>query len=204
MKQAAELPWTDGAGKVLSKLAAVIHKQEMTRADRDSDSFSDPLLVVQDLRTGTTVMLATKPHEGGKTHGHGYRRCPDVEQRIPHKVPPGLQMGVLIDMLVRMMVPKDAPDDEVGPLVEAAINRIAEAMEEAREQTINTDKELATHWKERYAKHKPAVEAAISRLKDMTLSTRAGDTLVQVEGIPIEMALMDASVLLEQHEEVTA
>ena len=202
MKQAAELPWTDGAGKALSKLAAVIHKQEMARADREGDTFSDPQLLVQDLLTGTTILLNTEPHTGGKTDGHGYRRCPDVRQRIPHKVPTGLQVGVLLDMLVKMIVPADAPPEQVGPLARAAYGRIADAMIEAQEQAISTDKELAKHWKEQYAKHKEAVESVVQDIKDMTWSTRAGDTLVKVEAVPMEMAILDASVLKER--EVTA
>jgi hypothetical protein len=198
MKQAAELPWTDGAGKALSKLAAVIHKQEMARADRDGDTFSDPQLLVQDLLTGTTILLNTEPHTGGKTGGHGYRRCPDVRQRIPHKVPPGLQVGVLLDMLVRMIVPSDAPPEQVGPLARAAYDRIAAAMLEAQEQAISTDKELTKHWKEQYANHKKAVESVVQDIKDMTWSTRAGDTLVKVEAVPMEMAILDASVLTEK------
>ena len=202
MKQAAELPWTDGAGKVLSKLAAVIHKQEMARADRDGDTFSDPMLMVQDLTTGTTILLQTESHEGGKTDGHGYRRCSDVRQRIPHKVPPGLQVGILLDMLVRMIVPSDAPADQVGPLAQAAYERIADAMLEAQEQAISSDKELAAHWKEKYAKHKEAVGSVVQAIKDMTWSTRAGDTLCKVEAVPIGMATLDVSVLEEL--EVTA
>ena len=202
MKQAAELPWTDGAGKALSKLAAVIHKQEMARADREGDTFSDPQLLVQDLLTGTTILLNTEPHTGGKTDGHGYRRCPDVRQRIPHKVPTGLQVGVLLDMLVKMIVPADAPPEQVGPLARAAYGRIADAMIEAQEQAISTDKELAKHWKEQYAKHKEAVESVVQDIKDMKWSTRAGDTLVKVEAVPMEMAILDASVLKER--EVTA
>ena len=198
MKQAAELPWTDGAGKALSKLAAVIHKQEMARVDREGDTFSDPMVLVQDLLTGTTVVLQTQPHEGGKTDGHGYRRCPDVRQRIPHKVPPGLQVGVLLDMLVKMIVPADAPPEQVGPLAQAAYDRIAAAMIEAQEQAISTDKELAKHWKGTYAKHKEAVESVVQSIKDMTWSTRAGDTLVKAEAVPMEMAIMDASVLKER------
>ena len=198
MKQAAELPWTDGAGKALSKLAAVIHKQEMARADREGDTFSDPQLLVQDLLTGTTILLNTEPHTGGKTDGHGYRRCSDVRQRIPHKVPPGLQVGVLLDMLVKMIVPADAPAEQVGPLAKAAYDRIAEAMLEAQEQAISTDKELAKHWKEQYAKHKEAVESVVQAIKDMTWSTRAGDTLVKVEAVPMEMAILDTSVLKER------
>jgi len=199
MKQAAELPWTDGAGKALSKLAAVIHKQEMARADREGDTFSDPSLLVQDLNTGTTILLQPQWHEGGKTDGHGYRRCPDVRQRIPHKVPPGLQVGILLDMLVRMIVPSDAPPEQVGPLAQAAYERIAEAMLEAQEKAINTDKELAAHWKNHYAKHKEAVEVVVKSIKDMTWSTRAGDTLVKMEAVPMEMAIMDVSALLEKN-----
>ena len=203
MKQAAELPWTDGAGKALTKLAAVIHKQEMARADREGDTFSDPVLLVQDMHTGTTILLQTEWHEGGKTDGHGYRRCPDVRQRIPHKVPPGLQVGVLLDMLVKMIVPSDAPPEQVGPLAKAAYQPIADAMIEAQEQAISSDKELAAHWKEQYAKHKEAVESVVQDIKDMTWSPRAGDTLVKVEAVPIEMAIMDASALEEKKIEVS-
>ena len=61
---------------------------------------------------------------------------------------------------------------------------------------------MAKHWKEEYAKHKEAVEIVVQDIKDMTWSTRAGDTLVKVEAVPIEMAIMDASVLEEKKIEV--
>ena len=197
MKQAGEMEWTDGAGKALTKIGQVIHKQEMARADRNGDTYSDPQLLIQDLVTGTTVVLNTQAHSGGKTDGHGYRRCPDVRQRIPHKVPPGLQVGILLDMLVKMIVPSDAPPEKVGPLAEAAYNRIAEAMVEAQEKCIDTDKELAKHWKDEYAKHKQAIEIVVQNIKDMTWTTRAGDTLVKLEAIPIGMATLDATELVE-------
>lgn len=196
MKQASELEWTDGAAKALQVLAKEIDKQERARANPEADTFADPFLLVQDMNTGAGVVLRTEPHEGGKTQGSGYRRCPDVRQRIPHKVPPGLQVGVLLDMLVRMIVPADAPPEQVGPLAEAAYKRIAEAMIEAQEQAISTDKELAAHWKAEYAKHKEAVSAVVESIKDMTWTTRRGDRLLCMEAIPCGMTYLDNSLYL--------
>jgi len=201
MKQAGELEWTDGTAKALQTLAKEVDKQERARADPEDDTFANPMLLVQDMETGSAVVLKTEPHEGGKTQGSGYRRCPDVRQRIPHKVPPGLTTGVLLDMLVRMLVPADTPDDKAGPLAKAAYKRIADAMVEAHELAISTDKELAKHWKETYANHKKAVTEIITALKDMTWTTRKGDRLLAMEAIPCGMTYIDNSLYLMDKEE---
>lgn len=197
MKQAEELDWSDGTGKALSKLGSIISKQEKNRHDIDDDYRADPAVLITDLNTGASVVLQTEPHKGGKTDGHGYRKCKSVRQRIPHKVPPTLQANVMLDMLVKQFVPDDAPADQVGPLAEAAYRRIADAILEAQEKCLDTDKELAAHWKEHYSKHGERVSEVVQRIKDMTWVTRAGDTLLKVEAIPCEMATIDVSQMKE-------
>ena len=69
MKEAKNMEWTDGVGKALSTLGSVISKQEKTRHDKREDYFSDPMLYVQDLNTGTSVLLVPDDNEGDKTEG---------------------------------------------------------------------------------------------------------------------------------------
>ena len=190
MEQTKEMEWTDGAGDSLIKLGREIKKVEKTRHDINEEYFGDGQYIVMDMETGSAVILQTKPHEGGKTQGHGFRRCKMVTQRIPHKVPTSLKVGVLLDMLVAML----AKGDETGPLAEAAYQRIVNAMLEAQEKSISTDKELAVHWKKRYAKHKEKVDEMIEKINEMTWTERAGDALTCIEAIPLTNAVWNEVV----------
>ena len=187
MEQTKEMEWTDGAGDALIKLGREIKKVEKTRHDINEEYFGDGQYIVMDIETGSAVMLQTKPHEGGKTKGHGFRRCKMVRQRIPQKVPTSLKVGVLLDMLVAML----AKGDETGPLAEAAYQRIVNAMLEAQEKSISTDKELAAHWKRRYAKHKKKVDEMIEKINEMTWTERAGDAITCIEAIPLTNAILN-------------
>tara|TARA_R100001198_G_C5202077_1_gene190695 strand:- start:35 stop:631 length:597 start_codon:yes stop_codon:yes gene_type:complete len=186
MKEAKNMEWTDGVGKALSTLGSAISKQEKARHDKEEDYFSDPMLYVQDLNTGTSVLLVTDDNEGGKTKGRGYRRCSSVRQRIPNKVPPKLQMSVLLDMVVGMLVPKE--EDRMGPLGEAAYNRIASAMVEAQS---------AENWLKENGKHASRVNEIIEKLQDMTWTERSGDTLLNMRALKMEEAVMSEREILE-------
>jgi len=186
MKEAKNMEWTDGVGKALSTLGSVISKQEKARHDKGEDYFSDPMLYVQDLNTGTSVLLVPDDNEGGKTKGRGYRRCSSVRQRIPNKVPPKLQMSVLLDMVVGMLVPKE--EDRMGPLGEAAYSRIASAMVEAQS---------AENWLKENGKHVSRVNEIIEKLQDMTWTERSGDTLLNMRALKMEEAVMSEKEILE-------
>ena len=108
MKQLAEMEWTDGTAKALKVAASQIQKAEANRHDKYEDYYSDPQLMLTDLLTGSTVMLTTEPHQGGKTHGRGYRRCAAVDQRIARKLPQKRIMRRLLSMAIRNFVPTDA------------------------------------------------------------------------------------------------
>lgn len=49
-------------------------------------------------------------------------------------------------------------------------------------------------------KHDAALQAALSDLMDMTVSKRAGDSLLKVEAIPLLNAIMDVSAIKEEVE----
>ena len=194
MKQASEMEWTDGTAKALKKLASAIEKQEKDRHTSDEDYYSNPELMVMDMLTGSTVMLQTEPHTGGKTHGNGYRRCSAVTQRIPAKMQTKKMMARLLKMSIRNFVSVDASDDEYSVVVAKAIKDIAAMLVDESEWTVEEDK---------YA---GALQAAISDLMELTTSVRAGDSLLKVEAIPMSTAHMDVSKIVNKIklEEVTA
>ena len=51
MKQAEQMKWTDGAGKALASLGAIITKAEKARYDDSEEYFSDPEIMVMDMLT---------------------------------------------------------------------------------------------------------------------------------------------------------
>lgn len=167
--------WTDGSGKALSALAKAMTSIERESHSKESEYYSDPMLYVKDLNTGSAVMLVPSSNESGKTHGRGYRKCSMVRQRIPHKVPPKLQIAVLLDMLVGMLVPKG--EDVTGPLGKAAYKRIAQAMVKAQN---------ADSWLKNNAKHSASVQEVMGQLLDMTWSERAGDSLLNMVALPLD------------------
>lgn len=167
--------WTDGSGKALSKIASILTKKEKAIHDNDEEYFSNPRLYIQDMNTGASVIITTdKDNVGGKTQGHGYRKCSSVRQRVPHKVSPKLQMSVLLDMIVGMLVPNE--EDRIGPLGIAAYNRIAEAVMNAQN---------ADDWMKNNGKNITHVKDIIERLSDMTWTERSGDSLLNVKIIPL-------------------
>jgi hypothetical protein len=191
MKQAAELEWTDGVGKALSSLGSAISKAERAKRDDGEDYFADPHLLVQDLTTGTTVLLRTEEHEGGKTQGRGYRRCSSVTQRIHVSIPTKKVMSRLLAMAIRNFVPKDSDAATVGPVVQKAVDDIAAIILDESE------------WDTTTADHAPALNAALNQILGTTERKRAGDTLLKVEAIPMSTAVMDIDALqLEIENEV--
>lgn len=185
MKQVTEMDWTDGVAKSLRSLATQIEKVERSRHTPEENYYSDPNVIVTDITTGSTVILQTEEHKGGKTHGRGYRRCSAVEQRIPSKLPQKKIIKRLLKIAIRNFVPADASPDEYSVVVKKAINDIA--------KMIVSDEEDDN-------KHDAALQAALSDLMDMTVSKRAGDSLLKVEAIPLLNAIMDVSAIKEEVE----
>lgn len=181
--------FSDGCGKALKKLGALLEKAENDRREPDEDYFADPNLCVIDLTTGETIIISPADNHGGKTQGRGYRKCAQVEQRIPHRVPPSLQMAVVLDMLVPML----SGGNRVGPLAQAAYDRIAQAMVEAQQ----TD-----DWLKENGKHVKAVKEILSKIQDMTWTTRKGDSLLNVEFISIEGAELNLEAVTQITEAV--
>jgi len=202
MKQIKEMRWTDGVGKALASLGAAITSAEKERHTDDEEYFSDPQIMVMDILTGATVMVQTEPHVGGRTHGRGYKREKSWNQRLPMKVPMSLQRNILLDMIVGMLVPEGST--EVGVLGKAAYSRIAQAMKEGLEMSISTDKDLATHWKDKYAKHASLVTEVSNQINDMTITRMSGRQQIKVEAIPITNAILNPDLVGEsvvtQHE----
>tara|TARA_Y100000004_G_scaffold130783_1_gene147487 strand:+ start:7442 stop:8065 length:624 start_codon:yes stop_codon:yes gene_type:complete len=189
MKEANNVEWTDGAGKVLSTLGALLSKAEKASNPDDVTYTSDPRLMVMDLETGATVLLETEPHTGGRTKGHGYVKEAGFEQNIPMKVPLTLQRNILLDMIVGMLVP--AGSDEAGPLAKAAYTRIAEALKEGLENNINTDEDLAKYWKKKYAKHAKLVDEISAQINDMTKTKMTGAMLCKMQATAVTEAKLD-------------
>jgi len=187
MKQAAEMEWTAGTGKALSKLGAELHRAEL-KAEPDVDIEGDPVLLVQDLTTGTSVVMMTEPHEGGKTHGHGYRRCRDVRQRVPAALPTKKLIGRLARMAVRNFVPKDADPEQYSIIVQRAIEDIAAELADESVWSIEDDK------------FGNAIGAAVTAMLDLTWKVRKGDTLLRMEAYPLDVAIMDAEQVKEMIE----
>ena len=186
MKQVSEMEWTNGTAKALKKLASAIERQEKSRHTPDEDYYSNPELMVMDMLTGSTVMLQTEPHTGGKTHGNGYRRCASVTQRIPAKMQTKKMIGRLLRMSIRNFVSLDASDDEYSVVVAKAIKDIAAMLVDESEWSVEEDK---------YAS---ALQSAISDLMELTTSVRAGDSLLKVEAIPMSTAHMDVSKIVNK------
>jgi len=193
MKEANEIEWTDGTGKVLSALGGILSKAEKAGKPDDVSYTSDPRLMVMDLDTGATVLLETEPHTGGRTKGHGYVKEAGHEQRIPMKVPLSLQRNILLDMIVGMLVP--AGSDEMGPLAVAAYERIASALKEGLEKDISTDEDLAQYWKERYAKHAKLVTELSQQINDMTITKVTGAMLCKMQATAVLEAEVDEEAI---------
>ena len=181
MKQLSEMNWTDGTAKALKAAASQIEKREKSMHTAEEDYYSDPQVMVTNLLTGSTVMLVTEPHTGGKTHGHGYRNCSQVEQRIPRKLPMKRIMRRLLSMAIRNFVPEDADPNTIGPVVEKALKDIAAFI---ADESIEDDD-----------KHEAALNSALEKILGHTMTTRAGDTLLKMQAIPLSTAYMDVNAI---------
>jgi len=187
------MEWNNGTGKALQKFGAQLSKEEKSRHEGTEDYFADPRLFVMDMDSGAAVLIEPdRENEDGKTKGRGYRRCSQVQQRIPAKFPQKKVMGRLLSMAIRNFVPKDTDPSHYSVVVESAIKDIAEALTDDSKWTIEDEK------------HAPALSKAIGQLMDMTLSTRSGDTLLNVTVTPVETAMMDTSAIVKNKQEVTA
>tara|TARA_R110002051_G_scaffold321564_4_gene409564 strand:- start:1838 stop:2410 length:573 start_codon:yes stop_codon:yes gene_type:complete len=182
-----EVVWSDGVAKALRSLASQIEKQEKARHFPEENYYADPHVMVMDIDTGSAVIMQTEPHEGGKTKGRGYRRCPAVQQRVPSKLPQKKIIRRLLKIAIRNFVPTGASADEYSVVVKKAIEDIAKMLVSDEEEEDD-------------GRHEAALQAALSDLLDMTMSTRAGDTLLKVETIPISHAHMDVSAIKEEVE----
>ncbi len=94
-------------------------------------------------------------------------------------------------MAIRNFVPTDTDPTHYSVVVENAIKDIAAMLANDSEWNIEEEK------------HAPALNKAISKLMDKTLSTRAGDTLLNVKVTEIETAMMDVSAIKENKKVVS-
>lgn len=180
------MEWTDGTGKALSKLGSELSKSEKDKRDPKVEYYADPQLYVMDLNTGAAVLIESDTdNTKGKTHGRGYRKCAQVQQRMPAKFPQKKVITRLLAMAIRNFVPTDTDPTFYSVVVENAIKDIAAMLANDSEWSIEEEK------------HAPALNKAISKLMDETLSTRAGDTLLNVKVTEIETAMMDVSSIKE-------
>lgn len=164
-----EREWTDGVGKTLKTIGAMIEKRERAAHDADDDYVSDPQILIKDLKTGSELLVVTGDTEGGKTHGHGYRKCKSVVQTVPSKLPTKKIIGRLMSLVIRNFVPKDAPSDEYSTMVKNAIEEVAKSLADDEQ------------WDDKVDDHGPAVSKAISDLLEHTTTRRAGDSLLNVK-----------------------
>tara|TARA_R100000908_G_scaffold1692_1_gene1273 strand:- start:1487 stop:2059 length:573 start_codon:yes stop_codon:yes gene_type:complete len=166
--------WNDGIAKVLKAIAGPIAKQEKERHNADEDYYADPQLYVQDLVTGASLMIQPDVLKTtGKTNGRGYRSCSAVTQRMTSKLPTKKIVGRLVSMMVRNFVPKDASPEVYSTMV-------AKFIEDTAAEIANESK-----WSTDDTKYADAVNKAISDLLEHTVSTRAGDTLLNVKAVPM-------------------
>jgi len=185
------MEWTDGTGKALSKLASELTKQEKKRRDPKQEYYADPQLYVMDLKSGAAMLIETdKENTKGKTHGRGYRKCAEVQQRMPAKFPKKNVMARLLAMAIRNFVPTETDPAHYSVVVENAIKDIAKMLTNDSEWNIEEEK------------HSAALNKAIDKLMDETISTRAGDTLLNVIFTEVDTAMMDVSAIKENKQEV--
>jgi len=138
-----------------------------------------------DLDSGASMILRTSRDGNTKTKGYGYRKCPAVRQRITAKLPTKKIIARLTRMAIRSFVPKDAPPERVSVVVQKAIEDIAS-------QIANDDE-----WSAEDEKHGVAVTKAVNELMGHTWTTRAGDSLVSMEAVPVPMAELDVEAMNE-------
>jgi len=185
-----EQEWTDGAGSALQKAGGALKKAEKERHDADEDYYSNPRILVMDLDSGASMILRTSRDGNTKTKGYGYRRCSAVTQRITAKLPTKKIIARLARMAIRSFVPTDAPPEQISVVVKSAIEDIA--------AQIANDEE----WSAEDDKYGVAVTKAVNELMGHTWTTRAGDSLVSMEAIPVAMAELDVEAMNEWMNEV--
>ena len=76
------MDWTDGSGTALKKAGALLSKIEKSMHDADEDYYSDPHILVVDMKTGASMTIGTEKKETGKTNGHHFRRQMPSSQRV--------------------------------------------------------------------------------------------------------------------------
>tara|TARA_B100000287_G_scaffold254023_1_gene238695 strand:- start:1051 stop:1632 length:582 start_codon:yes stop_codon:yes gene_type:complete len=189
MEGISEQEWTDGAGSALQKAGNALKKAERERHDADEDYYSNPRILVMDLDSGASMILRTSRDGNAKTKGYGYRRCPAVTQRITAKLPTKKIIARLARMAIRSFVPTNAPPEQISVVVKSAIEDIAS-------QIANDDE-----WSAEDDKYGVAVTKAVNELMGHTWTTRAGDSLVSMEAIPVPMAELDVEAMNEWMDE---
>ena len=185
-EQAKQMLWTPGAGKTLRMLGDALMKTEYTESDVSSETRTDPQLMVVDMNTGSTILLKTTPHEGGKTDGSGYVRYPDYEQSNPMRVPPTLKEAVMLDKMAGMLG---------GRLTASVMREIAEAMSEANALRLSNDKEAYKYWIAEHSKYPDELNSMLEQFRLMTIKNQKGDTLIQMQAIPHMVAMASVSVI---------
>jgi len=185
-EQAKQMLWTPGAGKTLRMLGDALMKTEYTESDVSSETRTDPQLMVVDMNTGSTILLKTTPHEGGKTDGSGYVRYPDYEQSNPMRVPPTLKEAVMLDKMAGMLG---------GRLTASVMREIAEAMSEANALRLSNDKEAYKYWIAEHSKYPDELNGMLEQFRLMTIKNQKGDTLIQMQAIPHMVAMASVSVI---------
>jgi len=169
-----EREWTDGVGKALKTMGAMIEKKERAMHGVDDEYTSNPQIYVKDMKTGSELILTTNTaNAGGKTHGNGYRKCKSVVQTVPSKLPTKKIIGRLMSLVIRNFVPKDAPAEQYSIMVQNAIEEVAYSLADDDQ------------WDDKVEDYGPAVSKAISDLLEHTTTRRAGDSLLNMRVIGV-------------------
>jgi hypothetical protein len=185
-EQAKQMLWTPGVGKTLRMLGDALMKTEYNESDIKSETRTDPQLMIVDMNTGSTILLKTTPHEGGKTDGSGYVRYPDYEQSNPMRVPPTLKEAVMLDKMAGMLD---------GRITASIMREIVEAMSEANELRLSNDKEAYKHWVAEHSKYPEQLNDMLEEFRQMTIKNQKGDTLIQMQAIPHMVAMASVSAI---------
>ncbi len=172
-EEISEREWTDGVGKALKTIGSMIEKKERMSHDADEDYVSDPRILIKDLVTGSELLVIPGTSEGGKTRGHGYRKCKSVTQTVASKLPTKKIIGRLMSLVIRNFVPKDAPAEQYSVMVQNAIEEVA--------KSIADDEQ----WDDNVEDYGPAVSKAISDLLEHTTTRRAGDSLLNMRVVGV-------------------
>ena len=93
-------------------------------------------------------------------------------------------MAVVLDMLVPML----SNGNQVGPLAQAAYDRIATAMVDAQQ---------SDDWLKQNGRHVKEVKQMLEQIQNMTWTTRKGDSLLNVDFNVVENAQLDLNAIKE-------